>query len=294
VRCPGTLGALGLVLAPLFCRYRVAKYAGQWPEFPGEGWASRLQKRLLRSRWWSAPVTVYGQWPNQPAHIVPFFTSVMTSAQVDRARRAARLRRFDEPTLRILYVGALGAWKNVDAVIRAVANLRAEGVPVTCDLVGDGPARADLERLGAVLELGDTVQFIGGIDPEQVFDYYERSHVLVLASNSEGWPKAIAEAMSFGLICIGSNRGLVPQMLGDGRGFVVPPTDVDALTGTLLTVARSSDRLPALRARAAEWGQRYSLEDLRAALADLLTARWGVAIVGTAVAATAKPAAVCR
>jgi hypothetical protein len=65
VRCPGNLGLLGCVLAPFFRKPRVAKYAGQWSEFEGEPLSWRFQKRLLRSRWWHAPVLVYGKWPHQ-------------------------------------------------------------------------------------------------------------------------------------------------------------------------------------------------------------------------------------
>jgi glycosyltransferase involved in cell wall biosynthesis len=278
VRCPGNLGLLGALLAPLLCRYRVAKYAGQWPDHPGVAFASRLQKRLLQSAWWNAPVTVYGQWDHQPAHIVPFFTSIMTRGQVARARRAAASRPFDEPALRVLFVGMLAPWKNPDAVIRGVAALRAQGIAVECDMVGSGASRADLEQLASTLGVADVVRFAGAVGPEQVHDYYERCHVLVLPSNSEGWPKVVAEAMAFGLICVGSDRGLIPQMLGEGRGFVVPPHDAAALAGVLQTIGRSADRFPEMRARAAEWGQRYSLEDLRDAIADLLSRAWGVPV----------------
>jgi glycosyltransferase involved in cell wall biosynthesis len=282
VRCPGNLGLLAASIAPLLCSYRVAKYAGQWPAYPGQTIANALQKHILRSRWWRAPVTVYGQWPGEPSHVVPFFTSVLTPQQMRRAKHAAETARFDGPTLRVLYVGQLGDWKNVDSVVRAVANLAAQGVPVECDLVGDGPARGTLERLVKSLGVGHLVRFAGGVAADRVLDYYERSHVLVLASNSEGWPKAIAEGMAFGLLCVGSDRGLLPQMLGEGRGFIVPPRDDDALADVLLRVARSHDRFPDMRARAAAWGQRYSLDDLRTALANLLTTSWGVPIGGTA------------
>jgi glycosyltransferase involved in cell wall biosynthesis len=64
----------------------------------------------------------------------------------------------------------------------------------------------------------------------------------------------------------------MPQILGEGRGLVVPPRDVEALAAAL---ARAADPAAApLRARAAEFGQRYSLEDLREALLDLMTEWW--------------------
>ena len=113
---------------------------------------------------------------------------------------------------------------------------------------------------------------------EQVLDYFEKSDVLVLVSESEGWPKAIAEAMAFGLVCIGSDRGLVPQMLGEGRGLVTPPGDVTALTKALLDIARNPQDFVDMRRRAAKWAQRYSLEGLREAVRLLHNERWGVTL----------------
>jgi len=275
VRCPGNLGLLAVFLAPLMSRRIVAKYAGQWTGYPGEAWSYRLQRRLLGSRWWRGPVTVYGRWPDQPPHVVPFFTSILTAEQMERARRAAAGKRLQQP-LEVLYVGRLSAAKNVDVLIRAVGRLAAENTLLRCTILGDGPQRAALEALVAQLNLQGQVVFAGGVAFEQVLDYYQRSHALILASQTEGWPKAIAEAMAFGLVCVGSDRGLVPEMLGEGRGLLVPPGDVAALSAALRHIASSPENYAASSSRAAAWGQRYSLEDLREALRQLLSRSWNL------------------
>lgn len=275
VRCPGNLGLLGIVLAPLFSRRLVAKYAGQWSDFPGEAWTNRLQKKLLRSRWWRGPVTVYGQWPGQPRHIVPFFTSILTTDQITRAREASARVEFGSP-LRVLYVGRLSASKNLDILLRATAALKDQGIQMRCNIIGDGPERQKLESLCASLNLNEYVEFSGAVNFEQIPDFLERADILVLASDTEGWPKAIAEAMAFGLVCIGSNRGLIPQMLSAGRGLTVPPRDVEALVLALEQIAKSPSQFRAMRTQAAVWAQEYSLDGLREALGSLLAAWWAV------------------
>ncbi len=275
VRCPGNLGLLGVILAPCFCSKLIAKYAGQWNGFPGESWSVRLQRHLLGSRWWRGIVTVYGDWPNQPPHVIPFFTSVMTAEQVDRAKEIAA-RKTAQQTLSLLFVGRLSKSKNVDVLIEAVARLKQADIRVHCDIVGDGAQRRQLGEQVQRLKLEECVHFAGAIDFDQVFDFYDRSQVLVLASDTEGWPKAIAEAMACGLVCVGSDRGLVPWMLGKGRGFVVPARDVDALTSTLRELALSPVERIEISKRAATFSQRYSLETLREALRKLLTEHWHV------------------
>lgn len=265
VRCPGSIGLLGALLGRLLSRRRIAKYAGQWLDYAGEARTVRLQKSILRSRWWGAPVTVYGAWPDQPGHIVPFFTSVLDGRQIERARRAASARTATAAP-RVLFVGRLSRSKNVHVLLGALGSL-------PCTIVGDGPERAALEAQAA--ELGVDATFAGGVEFDRVLDFYETHDVLVLASETEGWPKAIAEAMAFGLVCVGSDRGLIPQMLGEGRGWIVPPGDVDALASALRGIAADPQGSLERGRRAAAWGQRYSLDGLRDELRALMSRWWG-------------------
>ena len=144
-----------------------------------------------------------------------------------------------------------------------------------CTIVGEGPERHSLEQLVMELSIEKDVRFTGGVPHEETSSILEDADVLVLVSETEGWPKALAEAMAFGLVCIGSDRGLIPQMLGEGRGMVVPPGDVDSLAKELGRIARDPERCPSMRERAAAWAQQYSLEGLREALRCLLNERWG-------------------
>src|SRR5262249_6956245 len=120
VRCPGNLGLIGAVLAPRFSRRLIAKYAGQWDGGHGEPFSARFQRAILRSSWWKGPVTVYGSWQGTPKHIIPFFPSLLSAEQLERARASARrLRR--GPGLQVLYTGRLSKAKNVDVLLRATA-----------------------------------------------------------------------------------------------------------------------------------------------------------------------------
>ncbi|HVB59172.1 MAG TPA: glycosyltransferase [Candidatus Acidoferrales bacterium] len=275
VRCPGNLGLLGAVFAPLFSKHRIAKFAGQWDSNPGDPFSVRFQRFVLRSRWWSAPVTVYGNWPHEPAHIVPFFNSALTADQIARAQATAAKRGPDE-LRHVLYVGRLSRAKNIDVLLKALASVRNEGFPFTATIAGEGPELFALQRLCADLKLNDRVKFTGGVGFSRIVELLERSGILVLASDTEGWPKAIVEAMAFGLVAIGSQIGLVPRILGEGRGLTVPPRDVEVLATALRNVLRSPDRYSAMRERASAWAGHYSIESLRDSLRLLVADRWGL------------------
>ena len=275
VRCPGNLGLLGAVLAPLFSEHRIAKFAGQWNASAGESGSVRLQRAILRSRWWNSPVTVYGQWPNEPAHIIPFFNSVLTRNQISVGRAVSENRTAEE-LRHVLFVGRLSRSKQVDVLLNALSHLRAEGIPVTATIAGTGPEFAHLRQLSAELGLEQCVEFTGGVSFPEVVRLFERSGILVLASETEGWPKAIVEGMAFGLIAIGSRVGLIPEILTKDRGFLVPPRDVEALARTLRRIVTAPEQYSDMRARAAAWAGQYSIETLRESLQQLITDHWGV------------------
>jgi glycosyltransferase involved in cell wall biosynthesis len=273
VRCPGNLGLLGALLAPLFCRKLVAKYAGQWNGFPGEEWTVRLQRWLLRSRWWRGPVTVYGRSVDEAPHVIEFFSTMFTADQLSRAKVSLAAKTWGSPPT-VAFTGRLTRAKNADVLIKAVAELKSEGIHLQTFIVGDGPERERLKSLANSLNVQDLVVFTGGIVPERVPEYLERSDIFVLASETEGWPKSIAEAMAFGLICIGSDRGLIPKFLAEGRGLTVRPKDVSGLVDTLRRVATSPADYKEMRRRASQWAQVYSIEHLRDALQALLLEWW--------------------
>ncbi len=273
VRCPGNLGLLGVILAPLFSCYRVAKYAGQWNGYEGEARSYRLQRRILGSRWWNAPVTVYGEWPNQPHHVIPFFTSLLTGTQIERAKRNAE-NKYKHHTLSVLFVGRLTPEKNIHVLLKAQKLLIDKEVKIESRIIGDGPMRHSLEQQVKMMGLNMEDVLVGGLPFEKVLENYEWADVLVLASETEGWPKAIAEAMAFGVVCIGSNRGLVPQMLAEGRGLLVEPGDEIALASTLHEIAIGKIDFASMSNKASEWAQHYSLDGLRDAIRDLLIREW--------------------
>jgi glycosyltransferase involved in cell wall biosynthesis len=274
VRCPGSIGLVSALLVPLLGRRMCAKYAGQWGAYPGEAMSVRLQRAILRSPWWRGPVTVYGRNANDPAKIVSFFTSSLSPDNLTRAKAAAHQK--PKNPLRVLYVGRLSAAKNVDMLVSAVAQLVSRQIPIECLIVGDGSEKQALESRVRAQHLGKAITFAGGLTFNEVLSCYEQADVLVLMSQTEGWPKVIAEAMAFGLICIGSDRGLIPEMLGEGRGIVIPPGDVEALATALQDISAHPANFESMRLLGATWASQYSLESLRDALRDLLSSHWGI------------------
>ena len=116
-------------------------------------------------------------------------------------------------------------------------------------LVGDGDARAGLERLAADLGVRDGVDFVGFRGGDELVDTYRGASVLVLPSltDAESFGMTLVEAMACGRPVIGSRVGGIPDVIEDGvTGLIVPPGDASALAEACLRILRDgalADRL---------------------------------------------------
>lgn len=105
-------------------------------------------------------------------------------------------------------------------------------------LIGDGPLRAGLEQMIAVLGLETAVELLGDrSDVEQILPALD---VQVLASSTEGMSNALLEAMACGLPVVATNVGGNPQLVRhDENGLLVPACSPATLADALCELAAS-------------------------------------------------------
>ncbi len=114
----------------------------------------------------------------------------------------------------ILSVGSLEQmYKAPDVVLRAIKTLVIQGVSCKLFWLGDGVHRSQMEALAIDLEITEHVNFVGNVSNETVKEYLLLADIFVLVSRTEGLPRAIIEAMSYGLPCIGTLVGGIPELI---------------------------------------------------------------------------------
>ena len=137
---------------------------------------------------------------------------------------------------RIVSVGSLVPKKGHDVLLRALAELP-QSARLT--LVGDGPERRALERQAQDLGLAERVHFAGAVPEPEVSSYLDGAEVFCLASrptddgDRDGVPNVLIEAMARGVPCVSTTLSGIPDLLGDGRGVLVPPDDGASLATAL-------------------------------------------------------------
>lgn len=131
-----------------------------------------------------------------------------------------------------LFVGALKRGKNVVGVTKAFARfcfLSKE--KYTLKIVG-GDKWLDPEISSTLDHLPDTVkervQLLGFVDDDEMYQLYSHATALLAPSYYEGFGLPVVEAMSVGCPVIVSDRGALPEVVGDA-GFVFDADDYDAM-----------------------------------------------------------------
>ncbi len=173
------------------------------------------------------------------------------------ARAEARLEfGVKDYELLIGVVGRLSPEKGgMDNLIRAAYRLGEQRSNVRLLIVGDGPVRAELEKLDAELHDGDggresTVIFAGA--RQDIARLLGAMDMFVLPSLNEALPIVILEAMAVGLPVVATRVGGVPEIVQDGAtGLLVAPGDEAALLTALNRLADDN----ALRAKMADAGR---------------------------------------
>ncbi|MDQ6750834.1 MAG: glycosyltransferase [Actinomycetota bacterium] len=132
--------------------------------------------------------------------------------------------------VRLLAVGLLAEKKGMSLLLEALARRSAAGGrPVVLDLVGDGPAAAELGRHACALELEDTVRFRGLMERAEIAQLMGEADLFVLPSLVETFGIALVEALAAGLPVVATDVGVAREIVDDGCGVLVAPNDVDAL-----------------------------------------------------------------
>jgi glycosyltransferase involved in cell wall biosynthesis len=179
--------------------------------------------------------------------------------------------RTEEPTL--LYLGRLKRYKGVDLILQAVARLREMNVACRLRVAGTGDYREDLEALASELDLGDRVEFLGFVSPEEKLKLFRESWIHVLTSPKEGWGISNIEAAACGTPTIASDSPGLRDSVQDGTtGFLVPHGDLGGLVEALKRLIGDEALRSRLGGEAVAFAQNFSWDSTSRRVLALLEA----------------------
>lgn len=155
----------------------------------------------------------------KPLRIVPTGLDLARFDHSIPSERRTRLRArygIEKSDFVLLYVGRLGAEKNVAELLMLLSWVLMEQPGFKLLLVGDGPERERLEDEASRLNVQEHVIFAGMAAPEDIPEYYQLGDVFVSASTSETQGLTYVEAAASGLPLVCASDPCLEKILQDG------------------------------------------------------------------------------
>lgn len=135
----------------------------------------------------------------------------------------------------IVTVAGLYRRKGVGDLIRAFGDIADEFPDATLHIIGAGPDLNHFEKLASSTNGSERIVFKGFV--ARPYRDLQEASVFVLASHTEAFPLAVAEAREAGCAIIATTVGGVPELLDHGRaGILIPPHNPDFLAQELRRV----------------------------------------------------------
>lgn len=274
LRCPGNVALLACFVQILFPnKTKTAKYAGNWDPNSRQPWSYRLQKWILSNTFLTKnmQVLVYGEWPNQTKNIKPFFTATYSEEEIKNSEfRVQNLE--DTDIIKFLFVGTLVKGKQPLYALKLIHKLILKEYKVTIDFYGEGNQREILNNYIVSNNLQNNAVLKGNQTKEVVKKAYRTSHFLILPSKSEGWPKAVAEAMFWGSVPVATPVSCVPYMVDFGNRGVLLKENLEKDTTSILQLINNPSAYELKSAAAQKWSQQFTTDVFEKEIQKLLKA----------------------
>lgn len=174
----------------------------------------------------------------------PYDIQMMKERSTEGAEDLKRDKKY------IVSVGRLIPLKRVEDILEGFSYIAKKYSEYDLLILGTGPEEEKLKELCSIFGIKDRVRFMGRVD--NPFKYLKRSHIFAMASESEGFPNVLIEAMACGCQvvaadCISGPREIiapelssrVEQVTHGKHGILFPVGDVEGLSFAMETLIKS-------------------------------------------------------
>lgn len=213
--------AMGLYVMPYLSfrknPKRWVKYAGNW-KMADPPFSYSVQKWMLEKNFLNCKVTINGWWEGQKPHILSFPNPCLDDMELLSANEFGKRKDFTGK-LHICFVGTLTENKGSSLLIEALRNIEQKDQIRDVTFAGGG-ALHEVNKKSAE-SIGIPSFFPGFLGRNELEEIYSKSHIIILPSMSEGFPKVIAEAAAYGCVPVVSNVSSISQFFGSESAYLI-------------------------------------------------------------------------
>ncbi len=201
--------------------------------------ALHYEHAASQAKAWDAVVAVNPFISQRAASEMPWLADRLTTIPIGVQLPVQLPQRTPANELRLVYHGVLRQrQKRVGDLVTLLECLESRSVPVRLTLIGDGEARPEIEARGARFLADGRLVLTGTMPHDEALAALGEHDVYVLASEYEGLPNAMLEAMARGCVPVVSDIPTLASVIDDGdTGFRCPPGDMEAFATVVTRLA---------------------------------------------------------
>ncbi len=201
------------------------------------------------------------QLPAEKIHVIHEAAPDGFQPLVDPIERRQLRARYNLPEAFVLFVGTIEPRKNLQRLIRAVAQLRQRGCGTRLVLVGPNGwlINGSLEKEIEALDLKEVVQNLGYVPQADLPGIYSLATLFAFPSLYEGFGLPPLEAMACGTPVLTSCNSAMAEICGEAA-WLVDPQEEEAIADGLACLLKDADQRAHLRQLGLAQAQKYSWE----------------------------------
>jgi hypothetical protein len=273
---PGDIGTIGMLLAFALRKPLFVRHCGNWlkPVTRAEHFWKWFMERFAGTR---NVMLATGGALGPPSASNPNLRWIFSTSLAAQELKTCSLRRESLPRTRVRLIIACrqDTEKGSGIVIESLSYIQREFPQVTLDILGDGPALGDLKRLAEKLQVSNKVTFHGKVNHRRVIELLQNADLFCYPTRaSEGFPKAVLEALACGLPVITTKVSVLPQLIATGCGSLLEEATPAALARAVCEILSDEELYCEMSSQAVKTAGHYSLEQWRDRIGYELRAAW--------------------
>lgn len=274
---PGDIGTIGMLFAFLLRKPLFVRHCGNWSR-PATAAEHFWKWFMIR---WGGGRNVFlatGGMLEPPAANNPAIRWIFSTTLTQEELRHCAVKRqtITHRPLRLIIAARQTVEKGTGVVIDSLPELLKEFSQLHLDVVGDGPDLAAFKQHAAQRGLTTQVIFHDLVNHDRVIELMQAADLFCFPTTaSEGFPKAVLEALACGLPVATTRVSVLPLLIGQGCGVLLDEATPSATATAIRTCLSDAQRYEAMSQQAVKTAQSYSLESWRDTIGGWLEAEWG-------------------
>ena len=274
---PGDIGSIGMLVAIALRKPLFVRYCGNWRvrRTAADRFLGWLLQRVAGSRT-VVLATGGGGKPPSPRNstIRWIFATSLTESELKKYANVRADPAANGPKL--IIACRQETKKGTGQVIESLRQLEGDYPGITFDVVGDGSALPEFREIAKRHQVANRVNFLGNVDHTGVMELLTAADIFCFpTTSSEGFPKAVLEALACGLPVVSTRVSILGELLSDGGGVLLDDTSPSEIALAVRSCLDDPQRYRALSSAAVRTASRYSLEKWRDTVGALLVSHWG-------------------